>query len=392
MYRAIGSIVLACLLTAALGLPVTSRAQPNDQLRLLAVDSSDFPTVEIDVRYAPRDRSVPPLFAVELDDHEATVLDATPLRHAPAVGFVADLSVLMGDQLTPFVSRFDIMKLRLKDMIGHLQSVEAAEGSQASLVVVNDSVTVMQPLTSDLVALVNAIDANQEQPFAPQALGAGSEAAPYPLGEAIKQALQQLAAGPTFAPRALVVFGAGNVQQPVDTSELEQLVREARAEGQLLDVLIVGIGSAQPSGSQRMAADPAGLERVARALGGRFVGIAERPTAEQYRVIDSALAAMLRGGEGYRLRVRPTQLAGGATQMRVAVDGLWAETTTDLPALLPQFTINVDSSQPGKYQLTIEPLAVGAEPVRAQYMLDNAGSSPVYARQPRCRRSDRRQP
>jgi hypothetical protein len=371
MYRAIASIALAGLLIAALGLPVTSRAQPNDQLRLLAVDSGDFPTVQIDVRYAPRDRSVAPAFAVELGGHEATVLDATPLRQAPTVGFVADLSALMGDQLTPFVSRFDVMKLRLKDMLGQLRSVEAAEGSQASLVVMNESVTLMQPLTSDLVALVNAIDANQEQPFAPQALGPGSEAAPYPLGEAIKQALQQLAAGSASAPRALVVFAAGNAQQPVNTSELEQLVGEARAAGQSLDVLMIGLGSAQPGGAQRIAADPAGLERVARALGGRFVNIAGRPTVEQYRAIDSALAAVLSGGEGYRLRVRPTQLAGGTAQVRVAVNGLWAETTTDLPALLPQFTVNVDSSQPGKYQLTIEPMALGAEPVRAQYMLDN---------------------
>lgn len=371
--RRLTAMLLGILLAGLAARPALAQPQPDTPLAILQVDSAQFPWLSLDVAGLPPGSDASQI-RVQVDGKDTPVAASAPLRQPLDVAFVADLTARMSDKLTPFSSRFEFMRQRLTDMVIQLQGSEPSSDQRAGLIAFSDTVQLEHPQTSDLGGVLNTLQGSDtKRPFVAAPLGTASaaDAAPYPLGEALLRAAQQLSQEQGTAPRALVALATGSPTQPTDTSALAQLFAKERAAGRPISLLIIGYGAEQPDAAQQIAADPAGLGQLAQSLGGQFVAVRGQPSVADYQALDQAFDTIIQRGLSHRLQVRAPALPGGTTKIQVSAAGMIAETSATLPATLPPFSVKIAGPADNKLTLSIALDGAGAAPTRVQYLLDN---------------------
>ncbi len=250
------------------------------------------------------------------------VESAVSMRQALNVAFVADLTPHMAERLSPFSSRFEMMRLRLADLLMQLQSVEPTADQRASLVTFGVTATSLHTPTSDFGGLLNTIQGSDaSRPFAAPLASEEAATAVYPLGEALQLATQQMLEDKDATPHALVVLASNSPAQPIDLTALSQTFVAERASGRPISLLVIGYGDAAADAEQPATPAESHLAQIASALGGEFIAIREQPSPNDYQRINAAFAAILERGISHRLLVHAPSQPGGSTNIRVRWPG-----------------------------------------------------------------------
>jgi len=383
MHRALRAhprLVRLCLYTLLLALALAFKlapadplyAQSDEVLRIVEADLNQFPEMKATVSYSSAHGvPLPPPenFLVELANTQVSAVSAEPVQLPLAVSFVVDLSPRMSDRGAPFSTRFDTMLPLLRELVDRL----AAAQHKVSLITFSQTPTLAHTLTPDLGAVRNTINRVGAKPsFAPAALDAAAPGDPYPLVDAVRAGLDQLATADPSQPLVLVIFAAGAAAPPAP-DELRDAIAASRAGGRPVRVLVFGFGSPAEGAFERFPAGPDGLQQLAAALDGDFFDIADQPIAiEQRRAIDQAYTDILRRAEHTRLSFSADGIPDGAISLRISAGDATDELALDLDTLSPRFNVVVDTRNfQDRVQLLIATKFVQTEIISVEYLLDN---------------------
>lgn len=368
--------LLCCFLLLASYAPV-ALAQDSETLTITTVDTSEFPEIRIVLRNLDSEgmpvtgRSVTE-FQIEVGDTpvESTVpAELTTVEVAPAVAVIVDLSAQMNDRGTLGRTRSQDMARQLGDLLQQLPN-----GSQASMLVIEQQVQLIHPLTTDLGAMINTInDTNPDLPFQPQPVDTADSA--YPLQDAIEQSLEQLVQAPATMPRALFIFAAGTPDLNVDAAALRRSI-DSMQDGQgALAVTIVAFGSDQEGEYNVLPAHPAELEQLAGDLDAAFIpffatdGDAE---TELEREIEERFADVLSRSSHYQLRFRADNAPAGTQTMLVRIGDLEADSDVNIGDIPPRIAVVTSSTQfQDRVSLTTTIDYQQSPVTEVQYLLNN---------------------
>ncbi len=385
-------VLLVLTAVAALFAPVPLQAQPVAVVRIVEVDNSQFPTIDVTVSYNSEQGqqiSPAPSFTVQIDDVAVEVAEVRTRQLPVAVSVVVDLSARMSDRGAPFQSRFVMMQQLADELIDRLtidlDPQRDDDGLRASLTVMNQTVTVAHELTYDLGAVGNTINnSNPQVRFTAEELDTTAADAPYPLAEALQSGLDELQKADANQPQVLVLFAAGDPTQPLDTTQLRQSFAEARNAKRPIQLLVFSFGSDQTGSFEKFPADPNGLQQLVEELGGTFVPLGNQLADEQTRrVIDEQFAAILQRAEHYVLRVTANNVPSGLALLRVTDGSSEDSSQLDISKVPPRFNVVVDSRNfQDRVQITISTEFQQAPITQVEYLLGNRSLAPTLEQGP----------
>ncbi len=358
-------------------MPAVLHAQDASSMhvRILAVDQRDYPQVAVRVLASDalgQALAIPPTYQVLLD---GTQIDAAAarLRVPVAVSLVFDRGSRMSDAgTTPFVSRFEDARALARELTDTLQR---EPDQQVALVTFTDQVEHARtvPLSHDLGMISNVINqADPAVPFAAEPLDAASGAA-YPLGDAMLAGLDQLEQAPDDAQRALVVFAAGDARASIDIAAIQARLAEADARQHPVQLIIVSLGSDDPSSFQRVPAAPAALTSLAEALDASVISVGDQPPDQaQRRAISDRFAALLGRGRIDQITIDLGERPVGSGELTVLAGAARDAVEVEFGAIAPRFRVTSDSPVlRGQVRLSVE-LAYSAAPLaEVNFLLDN---------------------
>jgi hypothetical protein len=367
------SIVILCCSMAA---PSIS-AQNETTLRIVSVDSSRYPLIELVVDYSTvtgQPVADEPVFTVTANGKPLTVANQSQRRLPINVAVVTDLTAHMSDQGAPSTTRFENMLPLAKDLVSQLQ----ASINYVSLVTFtepvggNEVVQIPHQLTNDLQAIANTLNkGNPELIFQSSPLEGANPEAVYPLYNAIRSAIAQLVVGEK-RPSALVIYAAG----PIAASDIQSLGEEvalARNNGTPIQILIVSFGSPEPGTFTTFPAGTQSLNELSDSLGGTIIDLGNELFSLQTRQeLDKEYKAIVQRGEHWVFTVDASAIAAGASTINVEVDGNSVEAPIEVPAIAPEFLVQSSSERwENEVTLTIKPELQQAPIVRVEYLLNN---------------------
>ncbi len=358
-------------------MPAVLHAQDASSVhvRILAVDQRDYPQVAVRVLASDalgQALAIPPTYQVLLD---GTPIDAAAarLRVPVAVSLVFDRGPRMSDAgTTPFVSRFEDARALARELTDTLQR----EPDQlAGLVTFTDQVEHARtvPLSHDLGLISNVINqADPAVPFAAEPLDAASGTT-YPLGDAMLAGLDQLEQAPDDAQRALVVFAAGDARASIDVAAIQARLAEADARQHPVQLIIVSLGSDDPSSFQRVPAAPAALTSLAEALDASMISVGDQPPDQaQRRAISDRFAALLGRGRIDQITIDLGERPVGSGELTVLAGAARDAVEVEFGAIAPRFRVTSDAPVlRGQVRLGVELVYSAAPLAEVNFLLDN---------------------
>ncbi|NNJ09785.1 FHA domain-containing protein [Chloroflexales bacterium ZM16-3] len=321
-------------------------AQGTAQLRIVRTDFSQFPTIETTIEFAalqapPSPSQAQPDLVVSFEGKTVPGVERRQTQVPGAVMLVTDLSSRMGERGAVYATRFQLMQPMVSDLVSQLQSAD----QRAGLMILTETVTVAHELTNDLGAIANTLTrSNPQVRFDPQLPTEESSAGPYPLDEAIIQALSRLDQAAPEQPRTLVVFAAGDPNKEFDTSAIHNALAAAESKGHPVHLLIYGFAS-----------DPTaltGLQSLADV--GTVTPVVvdgQLPSPDLKRQIFDQYASVLRRSNMTTLRFSATGIASGPANLTVSVGIINGTASLDIPALPP--VVSLITSSP-EFQGTVQ--------------------------------------
>lgn len=363
--------LIAVLISVVIGPPPLA-AQGDTVVRIIGADLSQFPTVTATVSYSTRrGEPVSPLPAPLVDLNGVAITDvvAETQTRPLAVSIVVDLSARMSDRGTPIGRRFDDMRPLLQDLVDQLVGAQHT----ASLISFDTDVNLLHPLTGDLGAVRNTLaSGDADRAFDPAPLDGGDPSDPYPLVDALRAGLDQLAGAEAGQSLALVLFAAGD-PRPQDLDALRAAVDAYRDQKRPIRVLVVSFGDDAAGSFTTLPADPNSLQQVAAALGGSFFPVGTDPLGVALRRdIDGAYAGLLKRAEVLLLRFVAENVPAGQADLRVSIDGSADAVPLALTDIPPRFNVVVDTRNfQDRVRLSIDIKFAQASIANVEYLLDN---------------------
>lgn len=354
----VATLPILALLVLTLGVgPV--RAQDSEHVRIVGVDVSQPPQIEVTIQLLTGAEGRPTDVVVSLDGAEVGSVSAIEARVPVATLIVADLSSSMGERGAAFATRYQLMQPLVSDLVSQLQSGD----QRAGLVVVSNQATVVHPLTNDLGAIANTLArSNPALVFEPLPAPVDGAPHPYPLAEGLLLALDQLMAAPPEQPRALMVFAAG--QAGLDLSIVSARLAEVQAAAPSFQLLVYGFGDEAASAALQALAEGSAFTPVI--TDGRL------PSVELKREIDSQFGNLIQQGVLIRLRFAATGLPPGATELKVRVGAAEDTVTVNVAPTPPRVSLLTSSAVlSGTVQLASRIDEASAPISRVEYLLDN---------------------
>lgn len=362
-------VIVAWTLLSLIAAPHYLHAQSQSSLRVISVDTSRAPQIEITVDYTlanGQPTASEPQFSVQSANKPLTIKGVERKRIPINVAIVTDLSAHMSDQGAPYTTRFQNMLPLVQDLVSQLQ----ASTNYVSLVTVSESVRLPHPLTNDLQAIVNTLNrGNPDLIFEPLPLRGANPNAEYPLYEGIRNGIAQLVTG-EVRPRVLVIFASGGIESSA-MNQLREEIDLARADNAPIKVLIFSFGS--ENSYTTFPAGTTALDDLATELNGTLIDIgSELPSIATRALIDAQFEAILQRGEQWVISANAGNVPAGTATIQVAVDGTMGEYTFENPAVAPSVSITASTtSWQGEVILTVSEQIAQAPITQVQYLLDN---------------------
>ncbi len=345
-------------------------AQSSSSLRVISVDTSRAPQIDITVDYTlanGQPTTSAPQFLVQSNNQPLTVTGVERKRIPINVAVVTDLSARMSDQGAPYTTRFQNMLPLVQDLVSQLQ----ANTNYVSLITVNDSVRIPHPLTNDIQAVVNTLNrGNPDLIFEPVPLDGANLETAYPLFDGIRNAIAQLVTG-EVRPRVLVIFTSGGIEAD-EIDRLRQEIEIARNDSAPIKVLVFSFGS--ESNYTKFPGATTALDDLARALNGTLIDIgSELPSIATRALIDAQFEAILQRGEPWIVSANAGNIPAGMATIQVEADDSLGEYTFQNPVVPPSVSVTASSnSWQGEIILTMTEQTAQAPILEAEYLLDNS--------------------
>ncbi|WP_129629687.1 FHA domain-containing protein [Candidatus Oscillochloris fontis] len=361
--------IVAWMLLSFITSPYYLHAQSQSSLRVMKVDTSRAPQIEITVDYTlanGQPTTSAPQFRVQSANKPLTVSGVERKRIPINVAIVTDLSARMSDQGAPYTTRFQNMLPLVQDLVSQLQ----ASTNYVSLVTVSESVRLPHPLTNDLQAIVNTLNrGNPDLIFEPLPLRGANPDAEYPLYEGIRNGIAQLVTG-EVRPRVLVIFASGGIESSA-MNQIREEIDLARANNAPIKVLIFSFGS--ESSYTTFPAATTALDDLALELNGTLIDIgSELPSIQTRALIDAQFDAVLQRGEQWVITANAGNVPAGTATIQVEADGTLGEYTFENPAVAPSVSVTASTtSWQGEVILTVNEQIAQAPITKVQYLLDN---------------------
>jgi hypothetical protein len=366
--------MLILWLPIVFGYAISVRAQEDSEsLTILGIDyESQFPTIEVALRYTGPEDEGEADFQVEVGGQSVNVQDVSSAPQSLAVAIVADLSVQMNDTGMPVNNtRFDDMQSVLQSFTTRLLLPDPL----VSMTVFTETVSIYHPMSNDVGALTNIVnDRVDDMRFQPQQTPSTSDL--YPLEGAVMAALEQLEDVPRGVPRELLILAAGNPAIELDQNRLQTAITAASDEESPLTLTVIAFGSDQAGEFDTAAADPVALEQLAADNEGAYFHYFDVNVNTDLRQdMERWFEQIMQRADRYMLRLTlPDEHLSGVQTVRVTAGGVADELQIELNDILPQVVVVVDSdssSLQGKVNLSIHTIFTQAPIAEVEYLLGN---------------------